>query len=154
MLISINTEVLASVAALARSINEEINEISAIMNRVTTHDDWNCKERDGINEDIVQNRNMQKSIQNMSENFATLLTDIADRFLEAERTLPNKFQRIDAIIGTAISAVNNMKNTQPISVIPIRATLPNLSLTDSMQCYEVESFTDNINICDFNQFTG
>lgn len=154
MLISINTEVLASVAALARSINEEINEISAIMNRVTTHDDWNCKERDGINDAIVENRNMQTTVQNMSENFAALLTDIADRFLEAEKTLPNKFQGIDAILGTAISVANRLKNTQPVSVVTIGATLSNVSLTDSMQCYEVESFTDNINICDFNQFTS
>ena len=153
MIISIDTEVLSSVAALARSINEEIDHISEIMNRVTVHDDWNCKERDIINDSITNNRKSQTELQEMSEQFAVSITRIAEQFLEAEKSLPNKFQHIDSLIGSALSLGNGLNRTDGnVSADAIRTLTSDIVLTESMQCYEIDSFTDNINICSFEQF--
>ncbi|MEE3450689.1 MAG: hypothetical protein VZR27_08330 [Acutalibacteraceae bacterium] len=154
MIISINTEVLASVAALARSINEEICRISEIMQRVTIHDDWNCKERDTINDRITNNRLAQVKLQEMSDSFAGSVTSIADQFLEAERSLPNRFQHIDSIIGSSISVGGGLEKSGNISADRIRSLTSGVVLTDPMECYEVESVTDSINICSFDQIVN
>ena len=152
MIISIDTEVLSSVASLARSINEEISQISEIMKRVTTHDDWNCKERDSINEAIANNRSAQANLQEISEDFARSLTSISEQFLEAERTLPSKFQHIDSLIGQAVSIRNNLNHNENVSDEVISVIRADIKLTNSMECYELESLTDNINVCSFDQF--
>ena len=154
MIISIDTEVLSSVASLARSINEEISQISEIMKRVTTHDDWNCKERDSINDAITNNRNAQVNLQEISEDFARSLTSISEQFLEAERSLPSKFQHIDSLIGQAASINGNLNSNKNVSDGFVRVICDDIKLTNSMECYELESMTDNINICKFDQFSS
>ncbi len=154
MIISIDTDVLSEVASLARSINEEINQISEIMQRVTIHEDWNCKERDAINDAITNNRKAQANLQEMSESFSGTLTSISERFLEAERDLPSKFQHLDSMIGSALSVVDKIRNSDNISSGIVREIRADIKLTDSMECYELESLTDNINICGFEQFVN
>lgn len=152
MIISIDTDVLSEVAALARSINEEINQISEIMKKVTVHDDWNCKERDSINDAITNNRKAQTDLQEMSENFSASITSISEQFLEAERSLPSRFQHLDSMIGHAAAICGSLKNSGSVSDDVVREIRADIKLPDSMGCYELESLTDNINICRFEQF--
>lgn len=52
-MISIDSDVLRGLATAANATVSEISAGVEKLNAVTTHDDWNCAERDQINEQIT-----------------------------------------------------------------------------------------------------
>ena len=56
MFLSIDPENLKSVAQNAQRVNADIDSAMQLLNQISAHNDWNCKERKQLNEYTVQNK--------------------------------------------------------------------------------------------------
>ncbi len=93
-MISIDSDVLRGLATAANATVSEISAGVEKLNAVTTHDDWNCAERDQINEQITA---AKKKINTLSINTQTLLDLIrqsANRFDEVDSNTTKAFQSV------------------------------------------------------------
>jgi hypothetical protein len=102
-MISVDTDVLKQLASLARTSNDEINAAVSVLNQVTTHNDWGCKERTQINEYITENKTKMKRIQESSSSFFKVITDMSNEFESVEKGLPSLISDVDSILGDIIS---------------------------------------------------
>ena len=56
-IVDIDTEELKRAAAIARRANEAITEAMNLLNRIVVHNDWECAERDAINDNTIRTKN-------------------------------------------------------------------------------------------------
>ena len=93
-MISIDSDVLRGLTSTANATVSEISAGVEKLNMVTTHDDWNCVERDYINEQITS---AKKRINNLSINTQTyldLIRQSANKFDEVDSNTTKAFQRV------------------------------------------------------------
>ena len=74
MFLSIDPENLKSVAQNAQRVNADIDSAMQLLNQISAHNDWNCKERKQLNEYTVQNKNKIRILkENSDEPYADIL---------------------------------------------------------------------------------
>lgn len=103
MLIKLDTEIMYEMAANAKTASGYVEDSSAIAYRIVPHNDWNCQERDYINEGIMIIRKHQAQIAEKFAEFSGALSQVAAAFLAAEAALPNLFNEVDACVGEILS---------------------------------------------------
>lgn len=154
MIISIDTEALRQMAELASNCNLIIEESVKRINMVTTHDDWNCKERDQINERITQNKNKQKLIAERMLEFSSYMNTASGVFSETEEAIPHSFQHIDTMIASALALQG--ENNSVVFTSDIKTVCDSVKrdtiISDSFQSYSLDNLNHNINICEFSSF--
>jgi len=114
MIISIDTEVMNTMAGLAQQASEEQDASVVSLIPVVEHYDWNCKERDEINERIM---NIKKGNQKLSETlqeFAQAIRNVANRFDEEENAIPGRYQYIDTLLGQASAGETPSADTSAV----------------------------------------
>lgn len=102
-MISIDTVILRQLVSACSAANESINDAVDALNRVTIHNDWNCKERDSINEYTNQNKIKIRSLQEKSKSFLNTLTLVSHDFENAEASISDMFSSLDGILGSVIA---------------------------------------------------
>lgn len=103
MIISIDTEKIRTAAALIQNANTEIDTCSSVLVRVVEHDDWNCKERDVINESIAEVKKYAGELRETMDTFSTLMTRVAASFDELDALIPKQFAGMEAVLGDVFS---------------------------------------------------
>ena len=103
MIISVDTEKMNTMATMAQNINTNIDDAVVALVPVVEHNDWNCKERDQINEGIVAVKNYVRGLQETIDAFSSQVRQIAMLFDAFEAGIPNKYQHLDALLGSAFS---------------------------------------------------
>lgn len=103
MLIKLDTEIMYEMAAAAKTASQYVEESSAMAYKVVPHNDWNCQERDYINDGIMIIRKQQAQIAEKFADFSNALSQVATAFLAAEASLPNLFNEVDACVGEILS---------------------------------------------------
>ena len=102
-MISIDSDVLRSLTAVADTASQEMTSGAEKLNQVTVHDDWNCAERDIINEHIVTMKQKTKALQNKTQSFLDLLRTTADRFDAADSSINLSFVNLQKTISDSMS---------------------------------------------------
>ena len=102
-MISIDTEIMRQLVSACSAANDSINEAVDVLNRVTTHNDWGCKERDSINEYTNQNKNRIRVLQEKSRSFLNALTLVSQDFEGAETSISDMFSSLEGILGSVIA---------------------------------------------------
>lgn len=152
MIISIDTELLNQMAALALSANAEIEEGSTRLNMVVEHNDWNCKERDQINDNIMHIKSAQAKLSQSITDYSNAMNRIAATFSEAENALPNEFQHIDVMIGSALSLTGSSNGGGAITSAAVSSIADSTVINSNVQSYEMANLNNEISICDFESF--
>lgn len=102
-MISIDTEIMRQLASACSAANDSIDEAVDILNRVTSHNDWGCKERDSINEYTNQNKAKIRALQEKSRGFLSVLTSVSHDFENAESSISDMFSSLESVLGDVIS---------------------------------------------------
>lgn len=154
MIISIDTELLNQIASLALAANTEIEDGSARLKMVVEHNDWNCKERDQINENILGIKTAQSKLTELIVEYSNAMNRIASTFSDAENSLPNEFQHIDVMIGSALSLTGSSSGGGEVTTAAISSIADSTVINSNVQSYEMANLNNEISICDFESFTN
>lgn len=99
MEIKVDTSIMHQMASRSLRAKELLEEAIRSAKAVASHNDWNCLERDSIDDGILQ---VQKNNELMGENmeaFAKRLNEIAEQFDQFEREIVSKFAVVDSMVG-------------------------------------------------------
>lgn len=84
MLLHIDTAVLRSAVSVAEQTNSSISDAASLLNQITVHEDWICKERDQIKQMTLANKQTAQDIENRAENFYKAIQNASQKFDEKE----------------------------------------------------------------------
>ncbi len=99
MEIRVDTSLMQLMANTTLRAKDSVEEAREASNVVTVHNDWNCAERDYINDAILEVKKKNGIIcENMSM-FASKVNEIAAKFEEFDRLLASQYSSFDAAIG-------------------------------------------------------
>ncbi len=104
-MININTDELEQTVQIARRANEAITEVAQLLNSVTEHQDWECKSRNVINDNIRAFRSLSLTLQQDANSYYTAILNATNRFLETEKCMISKTNEVDDIISFFLSKV-------------------------------------------------
>ena len=144
MIISIDTEMMNTMAGLAQQASEEQDASVVSLIPVVEHYDWNCKERDEINERIL---NIKKGNQKLSETlqeFAQAIRNVANRFDEEENAIPGRYQYIDTLLGQASAGETPSDNVSTVGATFKKVVeVKEFPMLDGKREYALESKLEN-----------
>lgn len=103
MIISIDTQKMGAIVAAANDVCVEIDACVSALLPVVEHNDWNCKERDAINDGITAVKGHVRQLQETTTSFANMVQRTADMFDAFELAVPNRYQALDTVLGTVFS---------------------------------------------------
>lgn len=102
-MISVDTDILVQLSQTAQKAAGQLASASDILNQITTHDDWGCKERETINSDIQANRNKMLSLKDDTSNFVTVLVQITHQFIETEGGISDMFESVEGLLAKVLA---------------------------------------------------
>ena len=108
MFLSIDPENLKSVAQNALRVNADIDSAMQLLNQISAHNDWNCKERKQLNEYTVHNKNKIRILKENSDVFLNAVQKAAQDFQDTEKNLSTIFASVDDVIRTVLSVTPNV----------------------------------------------
>ena len=103
MVISVNTEKMNELSNLAVSISAELSDACVCLSPITEHNDWNCAERDGINEAILTEKKSAGDLMSFAETFASAVTKAATAFIDLEKKNPQALMELQSILSETCS---------------------------------------------------
>lgn len=115
-MISIDTSTLQQLVQAASTANDAINEAMEILNRISSHNDWSCKEKDAINDYTTNNKKRARQLHEnalsyfnavkcISHDFETAETGISDMFSSVESLLAGVLQAAEGVASNVINGV-------------------------------------------------
>lgn len=118
-MIVVNTTLSLELVQTATSASHTITDALATLNRITTHDDWACKERDTINEYIITNKNRARQLQENMESFLNAIRQSALTFENVEASISDMFSNVDSLLSDILSITEGITS---VSGTPILGT--------------------------------
>lgn len=103
MIISINPDTVTTVAGKINSAYLAVEDAKKVLQSITTHNDWACKERDDINEYILLCKRNVNEAFDKAQRFAWIMQDIASDFSSEEKQVASMFQSVDSVISEVLS---------------------------------------------------
>ena len=99
MLLHIDTAVLRSAVSVAEQTNSSISDAASLLNQITVHEDWICKERDQIKQMTLANKQTAQDIENRAENFYKAIQNASQKFDEKEQEINTRINVVPGITG-------------------------------------------------------
>lgn len=103
MIISLNTEKMNELANLATHFSSELSQACSCLTPVTTHDDWNCAERDNINEVIHMTKKCAEDLTDCSQSFSSSVIKAADSFTQLETRNPQALMELQSALSKSLA---------------------------------------------------
>lgn len=103
MIIDVNPQVVTGIAQTIANACSEVEEAVKILTSITEHNNWNCKERDAINDYTRSNSQEILKISEKSGNFANVMKMVAENFTADEKNLSEMFTSVESIIASMLS---------------------------------------------------
>lgn len=152
MIISIDTEKMNTMASLAQNVRAEIDDCVTSLIPVVEHNDWNCKERDLINDGIIGVKKNAVILQEALDSFSSLMKQVASLFDAFEASLPNKYQQIDAFLGStfAIPCVESTVATGSTTTEVTSAIAEGMRTSGGLENNALGNLTNPIQVCNFD----
>ena len=111
MIIDVNPQTITGIAQTIANAYGEVEEAARILTSITEHNNWNCKERDAINDYTRSNAQEILKISEKSGNFANVMKVVAENFTTDEKNISEMFTS-----GTTTSNI-------PEGVMPINKSI-------------------------------
>lgn len=105
IVLNIDTSILRSSVSVAEQANTAITEASNLLNSITVHDDWVCRERDKIKEMTLSNRQNAQQIQERSSSFYSAIKTASEKFDTTEQDNCRRINGVDDSIGKITTVV-------------------------------------------------
>ena len=102
-MISIDTALLRELVSASSVANNAIDNAVDALNRVSTHNDWGCKEKYAINEYAITNRNKIKQLQENSRGFLNVITQVSNEFETSENSIIDLFSSVESLLSGMLS---------------------------------------------------
>ncbi|MBR1759331.1 MAG: hypothetical protein IJ744_11510 [Lachnospiraceae bacterium] len=102
-MLNIDTERLGQSLKTLNHANDAIDEACRILSKVTTHQDWGCKERTQLNRYIEEYQKSAKKLKKRTENFVKATKDATRKFEQSEKDIAKLFPSVDDAIAKALS---------------------------------------------------
>lgn len=116
--IIIDTSLMQQMANIALRAATSMEEAMKSAEAVTEHNDWNCVERDFINENILKiKKNNHKINENMAL-FSSKINELAEKFNDFDHSLMAKFSNFDSSIGNMMRIEDAKKIFRKTGYIP------------------------------------
>ncbi len=103
-MILIDTDGLESMVTVLQTANESITEAASILNAVTAHNDWGCKERDALNELIESMKEHIQVLQSSNGGFYSIMRQIASEFVQTESGISALFESVENVLKAIYSS--------------------------------------------------
>ena len=87
MIIDVNPQTITGIAQTIANAYGEVEEAVRILTSITEHNNWNCKERDAINDYTRSNAQEILKISEKSGNFANVMKTVAENFTTDEKNI-------------------------------------------------------------------
>lgn len=115
-MISIDTSIMRNLVTASTAANNAITDAVEVLNRISTHNDWACKEKDAINDYTNTNKNQIRQLQEFSNSFLNAITGAATEFEETETSISDMFSSVESMISNilSISTVTSETNGEPL----------------------------------------
>ena len=154
VLLDVNTDELKTAVSIARKANEQLTDAMEALNRIVIHTDWECAERDDMNENTSRNR---RDIGNIQENCETLYSNIcyaADCFCNLEQEVASSFGTIEGPLSSFISLIP--QNSPSIGHSPASNFMKdiNSALTRNQALESLKVFKNDIDIVSFKDIAS
>lgn len=102
-MINVDTETLKQMAALVETANREIDSAAATINKIPSHRDWCCWEKNQIDEYVQTSRKNMKSLQESTENLSSAVKLAMDQFIKKESEIATWFESVEEAISKALA---------------------------------------------------
>ena len=102
-MISIDTDILESLVGAMTAANDAISEAVDVLNRITIHNDWGCKEKDAINDYTTTNKAKINTLSQQSQSLLNAISSAANDFITTESSISDLFQSVESIISNIFS---------------------------------------------------
>ena len=123
MIIDVNPQTITEIAQTIANAYGEVEEAARILTSITEHNNWNCKERDAINDYTQSNAREILKISEKSGNFANVMKMVAENFTTDEKKISEMFTSVESMIGSILSirpiGAGNRTSNLPEGVMPI-----------------------------------
>lgn len=100
--IDIDTLIFKGLVSAASVANDAIDNAVDALNRVSTHNDWGCKEKTAINEYAITNKNKIKKLQENSRGFLNVITQVSNEFETSENSILDMFSSVEILLSGAL----------------------------------------------------
>ena len=146
-------QIMSNKALLARNAMEDAMKSA---DAITVHDDWNCAERDLINDSVAKiKKNNNTTCANM-EMYSEKVYSIAAQLDEFDKTLLSKFSGVDSSIGKMYQIGNTTvtNNAQTIKSEELQQIAVQLEDNTYWNQYHLRNMTNPISVVTFKDATG
>jgi len=106
-MISIDTSTMQQLAQAASTANSAINQAMEILNRISAHNDWACKEKDAINDYTTTNKNRARQLHENAQSFFNAVKGVSVDFETAETGISNMFSSVESILAGVLQIAQN-----------------------------------------------
>lgn len=120
MIISVNTETMSRMSYLAQQADIEIESTAALLLSVTEHNEWNCIERDMINDLLIGIRNKAKIVQENIQIFSGSISKVAKQFEDEENSIAGRYQHLDTLLARSLTS--SVSGTKVVAELPKQST--------------------------------
>ena len=103
MIVSIDTQTVSEISQDSINVSAEVTAAFECLAPVVEHNDWNCRERDTINEMITTIKQFSQELKENAETFSSSLQQTASSFNELENKTPVAMQGFHAAIADNLS---------------------------------------------------
>ena len=114
-MITIDSDILRSMTSVAGTAVDDITSGKDKLYNVTTHDDWNCVERDYINDGIMNMKKKIDILQGKTSYFLELIKQSADKFDSVDCETSRFFQDTNGSIGDSFAIQSSISNNTALS---------------------------------------
>ena len=127
MIIDVNPQTITGIAQTIANAYGEVEEAARILTSITEHNNWNCNERDAINDYTRSNAQEILKISEKSGNFANVMKVVAENFTTDEKNISEMFTSVESIIASmlTIQPIGSGTTTSniPEGVMPINKSI-------------------------------
>lgn len=117
MIIDINPQTITEIAQTISNTHAEVEKASNILRSITEHNDWNCKERDTINDYTLSNATEILKISEKASNFSNVMKKVAENFRTDEKNVAELFAGVESTLAAllAIEPISGGNSNLPAS---------------------------------------
>lgn len=126
MIVSLNTQTLNELSQESISVSTEISAAFDCLSPIVEHNDWNCSERDLINEMINTIKLFSKELKESAESFSSSLQQTASSFDDLEKKTPSSMQSTHAIFAEKLSIKTPTSNNENTSFAKLELDLSHM----------------------------
>ena len=103
MEVNLDTERLQDMMNILQEANNSIDSAAEKLLSITTHNGWACKERYTINDYVLENRNLAKTLQSDCTRFCRAAKGVADDFVETESGISHMFSSVEGALAQILA---------------------------------------------------